>query len=110
MSGRENISPSYKLTQASQVLGAAVDHEMEEASGEPKCGDPVSADGRSQLVQGRGSRRHDGQPSSVEQWAPDLECGGIKGDRSQEKKGLIGSEVAIALCSGRGEQSPGEGS
>src|SRR5579863_5109010 len=74
-------------------MRSMVNHLMEQGSSKPQDRNTVPADRRVQVFQRCSSGRIDCKPRSVQQSAPDLPGGGIKGKSRHLKKSLYSGQI-----------------
>ena len=94
MGDRNDIAAGQQLAQRAQIIQALIDHDMEEAGGEPERSDLMAANGLAQLFERRLMGRHDDELSAMQECTPDLERGGVKGDRRQLQPAFVRTEVS----------------
>ncbi len=98
MRHRQHVASGNQLPQRAQSIDAPVHHQGEQPCRQPQRGRAVIPDRVGNLVQRRHRRRHDRQPASVQQSAPDLERGGVERQRRQMQDDLIRiqrNEIAV---------------
>ena len=86
--------PANNWRSGTQIFEALIDHDMEETGGKPERSDLMAANGLPQLFEGRLMGRHDDELGAMQECTPDLERGGVKGDRRQLQPAFVRTEAS----------------
>ena len=106
MTGRQRLAPGHQRAQTLQVQRVLVNDAIEECGRQP-CGvDAFGADGLGQTGPGGDGLRMDDTGAAIEQWSPDLQRRGIKGQRCCVQHHHLGAQRRVILAVDQPDDGP----
>src|ERR1700752_708482 len=92
---REHVATRQQLFELFQVVELLVHHQVEQARRQPECGDAITPQSRSQLLQRGSTARHQRQARAVEQATPNLKGRGVERDGRKLQEGVAIIQVSV---------------